>query len=77
MSADVQNFHDFRKTILWGILSIGLYALLWIFEKEILTLTTHGRWLFIVPVAIAFLFSFVHGHFTAEFWDSLGIQAKK
>lgn len=77
MSADNQKSRDFRKLLLWGLLSVGLYGLLWTFESEILALSAHGRWYFSVPIAIAFLFSFVHGHFTAEFWDSLGIQAKK
>jgi hypothetical protein len=30
-----------------------------------------------VPVAMAFLFSLVHGAFTGHFWDVLGIKARK
>ncbi|MEO5347734.1 MAG: hypothetical protein H7834_15350 [Magnetococcus sp. YQC-9] len=77
MSAGNQVSHGFQKLILWGALSIALYAALLIFEKEVLAISSQGRWYFIVPVVIAFVFSFVHGHFTAEFWESLGIQAKK
>lgn len=77
MSTDDQQSTHLRHVLLWGLLSIGLYGLLWGFEREILTVSAQGRWLFIVPVGIAFLFSFVHGHCTAAFWDSLGIQAKK
>ena len=57
--------------------AVGLYALLYAFEDSLLALTAQGGWLFVVPVAIAFVISFVHGGFTAHFWDLLGIKAKK
>ncbi len=65
------------KLALYGIPSVGLYALLYAFEDSLLALSAEGGWMFVVPVAIAFLFSFVHGGFTAHFWDLLGIKAKK
>lgn len=35
-----------------------------------------GNWLFVfVPILIAFMMSYVHGAFTAMFWDSLGLKA--
>lgn len=35
-----------------------------------------GNWLFVlVPILIAFVVSYVHGTFTAMFWDSLGLKA--
>jgi hypothetical protein len=34
------------------------------------------HWVFIVPVVIAFLVSFIHGAFTDAFWRFLGITRK-
>lgn len=65
------------KLALFGLPSIGLYALLYAFEDRVLALSAEGEWMFLVPVTIAFVFSFVHGGFTAHFWDLLGIKAKK
>jgi hypothetical protein len=65
------------KLALYGVPSVGLYSLLYTFEDSLLELSAQGGWLFIVPVAIAFAFSFVHGGFTAHFWDLLGIKARK
>jgi putative flippase GtrA len=62
---------------LFGGASAALYALLFWFEYEILAFTHQGGWTFIVPLAIAFLMSYVHGGFTAAFWDWFGIRAKK
>lgn len=64
------------QTIILGIMSAGLYALLWFFEKPILDLSKQGGWYFILPLVIAFIFSGVHGTFTGHFWDILGVKAK-
>ena len=31
----------------------------------------------LLPIATAFLFSFVHGSFTSNFWTAFGIEAAK
>ena len=64
------------KVLVFGATSLVLYALLYIFEEELLHHSSKGDWFFIIPVAIAFLFSFIHGSFTHHFWDALGIKAK-
>jgi len=64
------------KLLLWGLFVVGLYVGLYIGEKPLVHWTAQGGWTFIGPIAIAFLFSFVHGHFTGEFWDWLGIKPK-
>ncbi|MBF0178572.1 MAG: hypothetical protein HQM03_00955 [Magnetococcales bacterium] len=61
----------------WGGLSVTLYILLFAYEKSILDLSARGKWYFVVPILIAFLFSFVHGQFTGVFWEGLGFTAKK
>jgi hypothetical protein len=63
-------------TIILGILSAGLYFLLWWLEKPLMHYSQQGEWYFIIPIATAFAFSLVHGAFTGYFWEALGIQAK-
>jgi len=65
------------KTAVYGALSLTLYVLLYLFEDPILDWASQGQWYFLVPILAAFVFSFVHGNFTARFWDMLGIKAKK
>lgn len=65
------------KAVAFGGIAVALYACLFLLERPILEFSTRGGWYFLVPVAIAFLFSFVHGAFTGYFWDALGIRAKK
>jgi hypothetical protein len=64
------------QTLFWGFFSAILYFGLYYFEEPILNWTKEGGLYFIVPVIIAFLFSFVHGAFTTYFWDLLGVKAK-
>jgi len=64
------------QVALWGITSVVLYFLLYLLEEPILESSKQGHWYFIVPIAIAFVFSIVHGTFTSHFWDLLGVKAK-
>ncbi len=64
------------RTLIFGVISICLYILLYVFEKDILVLSKEGGWNFIIPMVIAFVFSIVHGNFTGRFWDMFGIKAK-
>ncbi|CAA6604143.1 conserved hypothetical protein [Rhodospirillaceae bacterium LM-1] len=64
------------RTILLGVVSLILYVVLFSNEAAILELSLSGGWGFVVPIAIAFLFSFVHGAFTGGFWDMLGLKAQ-
>ncbi|MGC1952281.1 MAG: hypothetical protein WA970_06860 [Gammaproteobacteria bacterium] len=68
-------------TVVLGVTSAGLYLLLFLFSDMLLELaaaTRRGEKLAaLVPVAIAMIFSFVHGAFTGHFWDLLGLRAKK
>lgn len=65
------------KTTGFGLASAALYAGLYHYEENLLELAASGGWYFVTPVGIALVFSFVHGSFTASFWDMLGIKAKK
>lgn len=65
------------QTVVYGLVTLLLYSLLYVFEDSVLGLSSRGGWYFIFPVTIAFVFSFVHGTFTGRFWDVLGIKARK
>lgn len=64
------------RTILYGLASALLYYLLYAYSEPILNLSRQGHWAFIIPVGIAFIFSYVHGHFTGYFWERMGMTAK-
>jgi hypothetical protein len=65
------------RAALLGLVTLALYAGLFLLEEHVLELSTCGEWYFLVPVGIAFVFSLVHGAFTGTFWDALGVRAKK
>ncbi|MBF0166780.1 MAG: hypothetical protein HQL45_04040 [Alphaproteobacteria bacterium] len=64
------------RTLILGVVSLILYIILFSNETTVLELSMTKGWGFLVPIAIAFLFSFVHGAFTGGFWDMLGLKAK-
>lgn len=67
--------------LLFGIASVVLYALLFINSDlfvEWANRTRHGEKVFVlVPLVVAFVFSYFHGTFTSYFWEALGLQAAK
>lgn len=65
----------FISAIAMGAVSVGMYVML--FVKQDLVNETFGRGgvYALLPIATAFLFSFVHGSFTGSFWTALGIEA--
>ena len=72
----VERKRVLTRTLGYGAISIALYFLLYLFNEEILALSKEGRWLFIIPVGIAFTFSIIHGNFTGQIWDLFGVKAK-
>ncbi|QFY89254.1 hypothetical protein D5125_07035 [Magnetovirga frankeli] len=72
----VERNRTLKKTLIYALLSGGLYYLMYHFEDSILELSRQGRWNFILPLTIAFVFSIVHGNFTGQFWELFGIRAK-
>jgi uncharacterized membrane protein YjfL (UPF0719 family) len=69
------------RVITWGTLSVMTYVALYLYADVTVSFAerVHNgeKMLAIVPIVIAFVFSIVHGNFTAHFWDHLGFQAKK
>lgn len=77
MSTEQQKYRlKLIKVILWGITVVVLYAGLYLEADNILAWTSHGKWTFIGPLTIAFVFSIAHGNFTSQFWDLLGVKPK-
>lgn len=71
------NRWQLARTVVLGAATAFLYWLLFTNEAEVVRLSSEGKWAFWIPVSIAFVFSFAHGAFTGEFWDVLGVKAKK
>jgi len=65
------------KMFVMGIISIGMYAALLSNQEEINEIFGKGGWYALLPIATAFLFSFIHGAFTGDFWTVMGIEAAK
>lgn len=67
------------KTLAYGAASLALYAALFVHADQFLEWARRTRdgekWLALVPVAVAFVFSWVHGAFTGCFWEALGLRA--
>lgn len=64
-----------------GVGSILLYVLLYAYADQFVRWAqrTHDgeKVLFLIPIVVALVFSFVHGAFTGHFWEVLGFKAAK
>lgn len=65
------------KTIIAGIVVIGLYALLLTHQDFVIANFSKGGLYAFLPIATAFVFSIVHGSFSGGFWTIVGIEAAK
>jgi hypothetical protein len=65
------------KMIVMGLISLALYALLLARQDEVNSIFGQGGWYAFLPIITAFVFSFVHGSFTGDFWTVLGIEAAR
>ena len=72
-----QNKRPYLKTALFGAVSIALYALLLAKQDLINENVAKGGLYALLPIAMAFVFSFFHGNFTGCFWSSCGVEASK
>ena len=63
----------------YAVASIALYALLFAYADQFADWARRTRdgekALAFIPVAVAFVFSWVHGAFTGYFWELLGLRA--
>jgi len=65
------------KAMIWGVVSVALYVTLLTHQEEINANFANGGMYAFLPIAVAFLFSIVHGSFTGHFWSALGVEASK
>ncbi|MDA8215882.1 MAG: hypothetical protein M0Z64_11505 [Nitrospiraceae bacterium] len=65
------------KMAIMGIVSIALYAAMLLNQDIINDYLGSGGLYAVLPIAIAFIFSFVHGSFTGDFWTVMGVEAAK
>jgi hypothetical protein len=67
----------YLTTVLYGAVSVVMYFLL-LAKQDLITDTfAKGGMYAVLPIAMAFAFSFFHGHFTGGFWSCLGIEASR
>ena len=63
--------------IVMGIISLALYTTL-LLKQDLLNSTfVQGGWYAVLPIIMAFVFSYFHGSFTGSFWTVLGIEAAR
>jgi len=63
--------------IVMGIISIALYTTL-LLKQDLLNSTfANGGWYALLPIIMAFVFSYFHGSFTGHFWTVLGVEAAR
>jgi F0F1-type ATP synthase assembly protein I len=79
MSANSQNTKKkpYGAAILLGLVSAVLYTVLLLNQDYVNKYFALGGLYAFLPIATAFLFSFIHGNFTGSFWTVLGVEASK
>jgi hypothetical protein len=65
------------KMLTYGAVVATLYGLPYVYNEEVVAISRHGPWWFVLPVTMAFVVSFFRGHFTGPFRNGLGVQPKK
>lgn len=66
-----------NRAILFGLMSVALYAAVFANSSTIMTYFTKGHFYTVLPVATVFVFSYVHGSFASNLWTALGVEASK
>ena len=65
------------KMLVMGLISIALYTYLLTNQDVVNSTFSRGGWYALLPIIVAFVFSFVHGSFTGDFWTVLGVEAAR
>ena len=67
----------YGSMLLMGAISIALYTILLMNQDLINHYFGRGGVYAFLPIVTAFVFSFVHGTFTGDFWTVIGVEAAK
>lgn len=77
MAQSIKKKKPIVKMFVMGMISIALYALLLAKQDDVNSMFAKGGWFALLPIITAFVFSFVHGSFTGDFWTVLGVEAAR
>mgnify|MGYP001209346714 CR=1 FL=1 len=77
MAANSNKKKPYGKMIVMGLISLALYTLLLTKQDVVNSTFAKGGWYAFLPIITAFVFSFIHGSFTGDFWTVLGIEAAR
>ena len=75
--AQQKRMKALKGAVIFGLATAALYAAIFLNTGVVMKYFTKGGVYALLPVGTAFLFSFVHGAFTGNFWSALGIEASK
>ena len=75
--AEQKRMKALKGTAIFGLITAALYAAIFLNTGLVMKYFTKGGLYALLPVGTAFLFSFIHGAFTGNFWSALGIEASK
>jgi len=77
MASSKTRKKPYGALIVTGVVSTALYIALLMNQDLINSNFAKGGMFALLPIATAFMFSFIHGTFTGHFWTVLGIEASK
>lgn len=75
MSKSSQGKKPIGKTIVYGLVTAGMYAGVFCFADTIAAYFARGSVWAAGPIATVLLFSYAHGTFAHNLWEALGISA--
>ena len=77
MSTTTSKKRHVKNCFIFGALTAGLYAAVFTNQELVMKYFTKGGFFALLPVAVVFALSYVHGNFTSSFWSALGIEGSK
>ena len=77
MSAPTSIKRHVKNCFVFGALTAGLYAAVFTNQDLVMKYFTKGGVYALLPVAVVFAVSYLHGNFTSSFWSALGIEGSK
>jgi hypothetical protein len=77
MSTTTSKKRHVKNCFIFGALTAALYAAVFTNQELVMKYFTKGGFFALLPVAVVFALSYVHGNFTSSFWSALGIEGSK
>jgi hypothetical protein len=77
MSTTTSKKRHVKNCLIFGALTAALYAAVFTNQELVMKYFTKGGFFALLPVAVVFALSYVHGNFTSSFWSALGIEGSK